>query len=336
MRRVPALIVVLALAGCAGLGLGPLPPRTTLPTEPKLATDAFLSDDGARLPLRLWLPPDGHVKATILALHGFDDYSNAFAAPAAEWARHGIATYAYDQRGFGQAPDRGHWVGTRRLDQDVAIASRLVASINPGVPHYILGESMGGAVAITAAAGTAGAERPVDDGLILAAPAVWGRQAMNIFERAALWTAYYAFPDLELTGQGLGILPSDNLAMLRRLARDPLVIKETRVEAIHGLVDLMDMALASAPRLKEPLLFLYGEHDELIPAEPVKMFLSALPKSTMAESRVALYPDGYHMLLRDLEGPMVVHDVESWTLDPVAPLPSGDDRSGARTIAARD
>ena len=38
---------------------------------------ASFADDGTRLPLRSWLP-DGPPKAVILALHGFNDYSNAF------------------------------------------------------------------------------------------------------------------------------------------------------------------------------------------------------------------------------------------------------------------
>ena len=334
MRRAAALLLALVLASCAGLGPGPTP-HAIVATEPQLASDAFLANDGARLPLRKWLP-QGPVKATILALHGFNDYSNAFAGPAEEWAEHGIATYAYDQRGFGEAPDRGFWVGAERLDEDVAIASRLVAERNPGVPHYVLGESMGGAIAITAAAGTAGAHMPVYDGLILIAPAVWGRAAMNFVERAALWSAYNTVPGLTLTGQGLHILPSDNIAMLRRLSADPLVIKATRVDAIDGLVDLMDLALASAPKLRPPILMVYGARDEIIPAEPVRMFLAALPKDTSAENRVAFYRDGYHMLLRDLEAPLVIHDVESWIIDPAAPLPSGADRRGGAILTAHD
>jgi acylglycerol lipase len=335
MRCAAAFVLALALAACAGLGVGPLPRTAVVPTEPQLASDAFLADDGARLPLREWLP-HGPVKATILALHGFNDYSNAFAGPAAVWAEHGIATYAYDQRGFGQAPDRGYWVGAERLDQDVAIASRLVAESDPRVPHYILGESMGGAIAITAAAGTAGAARPIEDGLILVAPAVWGRATMNLVERVALWSAYNTMPGLLLTGQGLNILPSDNIAMLRRLAADPLVIKATRVDAIEGLVDLMDLALASAPKLRPPILLLYGARDELIPAPPMRLFVAALPHSEDARDRIAFYHDGYHMLLRDLEAPLVIHDVESWALDPSAPLPSGADRVRGDIRTARE
>ncbi|HZT51979.1 MAG TPA: alpha/beta hydrolase, partial [Stellaceae bacterium] len=126
--RLSALLFALLLAACAGGGLGHMPPAPGLvPAEPQLASDSFLADDGVRLPLRVWMP-DGPVRATILAVHGFNDYSKAFAGPAEEWAKHGIATYAYDQRGFGQAPDRGFWVGTGRLDRDLTNASRLVAA----------------------------------------------------------------------------------------------------------------------------------------------------------------------------------------------------------------
>ena len=330
--RAIVLSAALALAGCAGFGPGSLPraPGANLPpTSPELATHSFRADDGVSLPLRIVLP-EGPVKATILAVHGFNDYSNAFAGPAAAWAKDGIATYAYDQRGFGEAPDRGLWVGARRLDEDLAIASRLVAERHPGVPHYILGESMGGAVVMTAAAGAAGADRPVADGLILSAPAVWGRDTMNLLERVGLWTAYHLAPGMTVTGSGLHILPSDNIAMLRALSRDPLVIKETRVDTIEGLVDLMDLALDAAPRLHQRLLVLYGQHDEVIPPEPVRLMIAALPRGTR---RVAWYRDGYHMLLRDLDAPLVLRDIESWVADSAAPLPSGADKAEPRVIA---
>ncbi len=333
MKRAAILLALFLLGGCAaGIGLPPAdPPR--LAVEPHLATDALIADDGARLPLRVWLPR-GEVKAAVLALHGFNDYSNAFAGPAAAWAKQGIATYAYDQRGFGAAPDRGSWVGTRRLDADLALASRLVRARHPGVPLYLLGESMGGAVVITGVTAAAGAPRPEADGIILAAPAVWGRATMNIFERIALWTAYQLMPEMTVTGRGLHVQASDNIPMLLALGRDPLVIKETKVEAVEGLVDLMDQALVAAPRITAPMLLLYGERDQLIPAEPIRLLIDHLPSASAAARRIAWYPDGYHMLLRDLEAPLVLRDIESWIADRAEPLPSGADRRARILLAA--
>jgi acylglycerol lipase len=51
----------------------------------------------------------------IVALHGMNDYSNAFdAAGARIGPGEGITTYAYDQRGFGRAPQTGVVAGRRR------------------------------------------------------------------------------------------------------------------------------------------------------------------------------------------------------------------------------
>jgi alpha-beta hydrolase superfamily lysophospholipase len=191
-------------------------------------------------------------------------------------------------------------------------------------------------VVITAVAGSAGAPRPVCDGIILAAPAVWGRIAMSALERVALWTGDRLFPGLMLTGQGLNITPSDNEPMLRALSRDPLIIKETRVDTIKGLVDLMDMALAAASHIgKVPLLLLYGKHDEIVPHMPTRLFITDLTKAQRADSRIALYKHGYHMLLRDLDAAIVIGDVASWIDDHRAALPSGADRRAKEGSDAR-
>ena len=86
----------------------------------------------------------------MLGLHGFGDYRKAWDEPAEIWAKDGITTYAYDQRGFGASPTRGRWPGTEALVDD-AKTMTLLRGKYPGVPLYIAGESMGGAVALVAA-----------------------------------------------------------------------------------------------------------------------------------------------------------------------------------------
>lgn len=300
--------------------------------EPHFTEHAFIAEDGARLPLRKWLP-EGRVKAVILGLHGFDDYSHAFAMPAPLWARRGIATYAFDQRGFGGAPDRGGWAGEGRLALDAIEASRILRRTYPGRPLYLLGESMGGGVAILAMTGTMrgvippGAAMPVADadGVILAAPAVWGRITMDLLPKLALFAAARLLPNLPLTGGGLHIVASDNIAMLRELARDPMMLRGARVDVIYGLVNLMDDALAAAPKLRKPMLLMYGAHDEIVPQPALADFTAHLPDPPGIDHRLAYYRHGYHMLLRDLDGASVAGDVATWILDRDAKLPSGAD-----------
>jgi acylglycerol lipase len=320
----------LAGTGTARAAAGPNP-------TPRFTGTSFVAADGHVLPLREWLPPAGdrgdHVKAVLLALHGFNDYSNAFDVAAEAWAKRGIATYAYDQRGFGAAPERGYWPGRAALAADVVTAAEILRRRYPGVPLYLLGESMGGAVAVVAMTGESGTPIPDVDGVILTAPAVWGRATMDLLPRLALWGAARLMPGLTLTGRGLEKKPSDNVVMLRALARDPLVIKETRVDTIYGLVDLMDAALDAAPFLQAPLLVMYGAKDEIVPKAPIRRFVDSLPPECRRRARLAWYEDGYHMLLRDLEGPVVAADVASWVLAPAAPLPSGADRAAAEAFS---
>lgn len=316
-----------------------LAPRGPGAEAPMLTEGHFATSDGLSLPLRSWLPPaqeksgqseqEPEIKGVILALHGFNDYSNAFENPGQIFASMGLAVYAYDQRGFGEAPHRGLWAGSDVLTGDLADASRALRQRHPGKPLYLLGESMGGAVILAAYNSP---DRPDADGVILSAPAVWARETMPWYQRTALWISARAIPWARFTGSGLKIQASDNIEMLRGLGRDPLVIKGTRVDAIHGLVDLMDQALAAAPALDQPALLLYGDKDEIVPREPTLQLWANLPPARRARQRLALYSNGWHMLLRDLDAGVVLADIVQWTEDlsqsaeKGRPLPSGADR----------
>jgi alpha-beta hydrolase superfamily lysophospholipase len=319
-RRWLAAVAVALLAGCTGPQPGTVlaPP----PTLPSLTLNAVYTADGADLPLRSFLP-EGPPRAVIVALHGFNDYSNAFFEPALYLKRRGIALLAYDQRGFGAAPERGRWAGERRLTDDLREVVGLVRQRYPGVPLYVLGESMGAAVAMVAM--TEPAPPPVD-GLILVAPAVRGRGTLSGLQRVVLDVMSSAAPWFEVSPQGLRILPSDNFTMLSLLSRDPLVIRHTRTDAVRGLVDLMDHATEAAARLTVPTLILTGERDEVITPVPTCLMLSRLPQRPPGAWRFMLYPNGYHMLLRDRDGPLVLTDVMRWIEDKTAALPSGDER----------
>jgi acylglycerol lipase len=328
-RLLVGLLTGLMLAGCApDFGVDPtahaLPPAESAPTT--LAKDFLIADDGARLPLRIWRPR-GEVHAVIIGVHGFNDYSASYEAPADVWAHYGIITYAYDQRGFGANPNPGIWPGTEAMCRDLESAVRFVRHQHPDLPVYVAGESMGGAVVLNTFGGSDCAPRAKPDGLILISPAVWARSTMPMVNRVALWLGARIMPHQTFTGQGMGVLASDNFPVLRRLSRDPLFIKKTRVDAIYGLVDLMDLALAAAPHDTLPTLVLIGAHDQIIPPEPFRDLAAALPDTVSGRQRLAYYPDGWHMLLRDIEGPLVAEDVASWVYDHAAPLPTGADKN---------
>jgi alpha-beta hydrolase superfamily lysophospholipase len=287
-------------------------------------SDAIMAD-GYRLPVSTWSPP-GEPQAVMLALHGFNDYRNAFREPAAYFAAHGIMTVAYDQRGFGATDQRGVWPAQDRLQQDAITVAKLLCKQYPHLPLFMLGESMGGAVLIEALNGS----RPgCVAGTILVAPAVWGWETMPWWQALSLRIAAHVLPTMTLTGEGLDITPSDNIEMLRALGRDPLVIKATRVDALYGITNLMTAAFSGSAGLAAPVLLLYGEHDEIIP--PAALCHMPIPGMGFDAPawQTVLYPDGYHMLLRDLQAQVVLRDIVAWVGDQHAALPSGHDGASA-------
>ena len=319
MRLLAAALLLLALGSCTPHIAVMGPPVAT----PRIDGESLVMADGAVLPMTIWRP-DGQPRAVILALHGFNDYAIGFADPAVEWVRDGIATYAYDQRGFGRASQRGLWPGTETLVADLETALALVSARHPGVPVYVLGESMGGSVIMVA-----GSQGRLDKaaGTILLAPAVRGRETLNVFARVGLFFFSRTVPWLAGRPAGpLPFTPSDNIAALRKLGRDPLVIKDTRVDAFWGLMNLMDDALAASYRFDSRTMILVGKHDDLIPDDPMELMLGRLPPAPAERRKVAIYPQGYHLLLRDLKADIPIRDIAHWTRQPAAPLPSGNER----------
>jgi acylglycerol lipase len=306
------LLAVMLLTGCVAR-IAPSGSAVNKPTE---TAGSFIMPDGINLPYRDWLPA-GPPAAVVLALHGMNDSRDAWEYPAPDFAAAGIAVFSPDQRGFGATRTRGFWPGTDGFTSDVRVMVRLLRTRYPHTKLILMGESMGAAALMVLATHP---NPPPVNGYVLIAPAVWGRAEMNLLMRASLWLADHTVPGLTLSGGGLvKITASDNREALVRLSTDPLTIHDTRVDAIKGLVDLMDQALAAGPDFHAPALFLYGGHDELVPPRATASTWRALPPGPVR----AFYPNGYHLLLRDKDRGPPIEDILAWIRDPNAPLPSG-------------
>jgi alpha-beta hydrolase superfamily lysophospholipase len=325
------LLAALLLAGCVA-EMAPPGAAVNKPTE----TAAFFEmPDGTTLPYREWLP-DGTPRAVVLALHGMNDSRDAWEYPAPVFAAAGIAVFSPDLRGFGATTTRGLWPGTNGLAADARVMARLLRARYPNTKLILMAESMGAAALMVMATEP---NPPPVDGYVLIAPAVWARSKMNFLMRASLWLADRTVPGLRLTGRGfVKVTASDNRQALVRLSTDPLTIHATRVDAIKGLVDLMDDALAVAPRFHARALVLYGGHDELVPPDATAATWRALPRSPDSGLALALafYPNGYHLLLRDKDRAAPIGDILAWIDDPDAPLPSGADKAATAWLDQQD
>jgi alpha-beta hydrolase superfamily lysophospholipase len=180
---------------------------------------------------------------------------------------------------------------------------------------------MGGAVTIAAFASD---RPPAADRVILLAPAVWGWTAQGPANSAGLWIAARTMGDRAVDAPEWAVraLPaSDNRLELFRNYRDPNSLISTRFDALYGLVDLMETASLRLGDIRAPTLLLYGANDNVIRTDPMRQALERAGERP--GFRTGFYPDGWHILNRDLQAEVMYRDVEAWLRDAAAPLPSG-------------
>jgi alpha-beta hydrolase superfamily lysophospholipase len=304
----------LALTACSRPQLVEVASATA---PPRLGATHYITRDGEPLAVSKWTAPEP--RAVIVALHGFNEYAGDFRLPAPWFSARGVSVYAFDQRGFGRtgADKRGLWAGGSVMAEDLKDFVDLVRLQEPGLPVFVLGTSMGGAVAMKAAASSMPA-----DGLILVAPAIWGWRSMNPILKSALWVTAHTVPDSSASASGMKLWPSDNIDWLKQYARDEYNLRESRFDTLYGLVDLMDEAAAAAPDISMPVLYLYGKRDEIVPEKPTR----AVMANISAPTQIIIYENGFHMLLHDRQRNNVYRDILYWIEGATLSLPAGSSR----------
>ena len=325
-RFAAAAVLSLGLGACATPHLqGPLVPPAGFAgphiVDQALGRGQFVVQDGAHLPFNRWTPKDHQPWAVIIALHGFNDHKASFRLAGPWWAERGIETWAYDQRGFGQAPFKGEFAPESLTSEDLRTVVAMVRARRPDALIAVAGESMGGASAIAAFGSDV---VPQADRVILLAPAVWGWSSQALPNRVGLWATARVLGQKAVTPPEFAtrnIRASDNMAELARMGRDPDTITSTRFDALHGLVDLMETASLRLERVRTPTLLMYGAHDQVIQQGPMRLALERAAGNSAI--RTAWYPNGWHLLNRDLGAETTFADVEAWLKTPDADLPSG-------------
>ncbi len=123
-------------------------------SQPALAAKSKTKEETNYAPCLSW-PAQGKPKAVFLLIHGLGLDATSYGAFAREMAGQGINCYAIDVRGFGSwARAAGHeQVDFDACLKDIEITLRSIreSSNNKDLPLIVVGESMGGAIALRAA-----------------------------------------------------------------------------------------------------------------------------------------------------------------------------------------
>jgi acylglycerol lipase len=267
---------------------------------------------GKKLYWQAWLP-DGDAKAIVLIVHGVAEHGGRYAHVGSALSARGYAVYAIDHRGHGRSE------GSRTLidsvDQVVADLHAFTAvmrSDHPGVPLFLLGHSMGGALSYAYAL----EHQDQLAGLVLSAPPLVF-EGINPIQLAAGKLLSRIAPGMGVAQVDASTISRDPDVM-KRYDEDPLNFRgKLAARTVAELVNLADAAPQRLPEIKVPLLVFQGTDDRLVSTKSAPL---AHAKAGSADKTLKLWEGLRHETMNEPEKDEVIGVVADW-LD--AHVPAG-------------
>ena len=222
-----------------------------------------------------WRVPDGKQKAIVLSLHGFGLHKCVYQALAEKLQAIGVATYAMDVRGFGSWSQEGGGAAAFSPDKtlaDVKVALTVLREENPNTPVFLLGESLGGALALKAAA-----ENPtLVDGVIASVPAGDRYKAKRVAFGLAVKNLLGVGGHVNV-GKGIINQATNNPSLKSAWQNDPSARQKFSTRELLTFSRFMHHNHQVAGQIKETsVLFLQGANDRLVKASGTERLFNEL------------------------------------------------------------
>lgn len=209
--------------------------------------------------------PQGPARGQVVLVHGLLSQAAEFAGLPQALADRGWRVFGLDQRGFGASGGKRGIITQERATADVLAAVRLLRKDQPALPVGLIGHSMGAVFALRALA-----EDPTIKAAVLGAPMQTVRAEINAGEYAMYRTLHAVSRVTARTPIGPVRVPYKY--DYDRLFHDKEAAKRAReTPFLHPTVDLTNVpgmlamdSTKEAPRVKQPVLVLLGDHDRAV------------------------------------------------------------------------
>lgn len=266
--------------------------------------------DGLELASYRW-PADARAappRATVALLHGLAEHAGRYAQLAARLNAAGIDLLAIDLRGHGRSPGKRAWVA--RFDEYLDDADALVdEAARAPTPLFLMGHSMGGAIAALYAIERAPARACTLAGLVLSSPALapgrdvprWMLALSRLISR--VWPTFPAIRiDAALLSRDADVVAANRA--------DPLV-HHGPVPARTGaeILDAMARIERGRSALRVPVLVYHGTADKLTEPDGSRTFGARVGS---ADRTLTLYEGGFHETMNDIERERVIDALIGW------------------------
>ncbi len=267
--------------------------------------ETLLGAGSRRILFRCWLPertPD----AVVVIAHGYGEHGGRYGHVAARLNEEGHVVYALDHHGHGRSDGPRGRISLHDAAHDLSTLISLAAARNPDSEVFLLGHSMGGALALRYAM----AHQDRLCGLILTSPLaqVDGHDAVKALGRTIARVA----PGVPLKKIDPKLISRDP-AVVRAYAEDPLVYHRG-IPA--GVIAQFLIHAESLPDDVEivtlPTLLMYGTADQLVAPAGSEMIAARISSTDLT---VTPYEGLAHELLNEPEQRQVLDQICTWVAE---------------------
>ena len=237
-----------------------------------LIETSWQTGDGIPIFARDW-QPELPARAVVVMIHGLGDHSGRYAHIAAAMNAAGYAALAPDLRGHGRSGGkRGHFPSYAAVADDIECALKEAANRYPGVPRFLYGHSLGGALVLF----TILKRKPAIRGAIVTSPGLAPGMPQPAAKLAAAKVLNVLLPAFTLpNGLDLGNLSHDP-AIQAAYFSDPL--NHPLISARLGMELITQGAWVCSQKgeFPVPMLLLQGTGDHLVSPAATREFAAGL------------------------------------------------------------
>lgn len=268
------------------------------------AEGRFAGRGGLELFRQSWRPPAAP-RALVVNVHGLGDHSGLYPALVEHLVGREMVVHSFDLRGNGRsAGPRGFVEEWQDYRDDLGLFLGLVRRDEPTLPLFIVGNSLGGLIALDyamhAPAGLRGVivvSAPLGELGIPAPLMVLGRVLSRVWPRFSLET-----------GMDLSGLARDP-AVAEQVLGDPLFHRRATARLSTEVTAAIARVQAGAPTFALPLLVMHGSDDRMVPPGGSREFAA---RAASPDKQLIEYPGAYHALFADIGRERVLADATGW------------------------
>jgi lysophospholipase len=264
--------------------------------------EIIFGERGRRIMFRSWLPDNRPDPVAVIA-HGYGEHGGRYAHVAARLNEAGYAVYVPDHHGHGRSDGPRGRISLHDAIEDLSRIIELAAGRNPDCELFLLGHSMGGALALRYAM----VRQERLNGLVLISPLaqVDGLHTVRRLGRILSRIA----PNVPLKRIDPKLVSRDP-AVCRSYAQDPLVYHGSIPAAVvgeflaHGETLPRDLA-----RVTIPTLLMYGTGDRIVSPAGSVMIKNRISSTDLT---VTPFSGLAHELLNEPEQDQVLDQICEW------------------------